>query len=117
MAYLIVNENTNLPIPSNIIEGVDILKNTERGLDGTLYVDFTNKKRTLEVSWGYLTKNGLDTILNAFPVERVIDLKYYNDTEEKGTARKFYADEISYTPRYINGELTYTDVVISLLEV
>lgn len=101
--------------PSDIKESVDILKNTERALDGTLYVDFTNRKKALEIYWCYLSKDNLKKVLDAFAVDKVLEVDYYNNTEE--AKNKFYVDEISYIPKYINEELVYTDIVISLLEV
>lgn len=55
-----------LPVPTSFREITEPNESNNTTLDGTLYTDFVNVKRTWEVNWAFLCKEDYDAIRAVF---------------------------------------------------
>ena len=98
--------------PSTISPSTTIKRNTERSLDGTLNVDIVYEKATVDIAWDFLDNNDFETILNLFPKDTTIQVSLFENT-----AREYYVESISYSPFYLNDELCWQNLQISITEI
>lgn len=58
--------------PSNVEVETEIIRNTERALDGTMCIDVVAKKLGLKISWDLLDNADYKKIKNQFPFEDTV---------------------------------------------
>ncbi len=109
-------DGATIPAPSDLAVGIMDISKAERNSAGTMVIDRIATKRKLEMSWKYLTKENLSTLLKAVaPVFFVVE---YLDPEDNLTKiGTFYAgDRKAGALDYRNGNIRYKDISVNLVE-
>jgi hypothetical protein len=113
---LIKVDGVDLPTPTDYQVGIQDLSKAERNAAGTMIIERIATKRKIEVSWSFLTKSQLNTILNQVsPVFfNVVFVDPMGNDNRSGT---FYCgDRICGMIDFQNGVPRYKDVKFSLIE-
>lgn len=97
--------------PSSISPSTTIKRNSERSLDGTLNVDIVYEKTTVDITWDFLSNSDFESLISLFPKDVTIQASLF----EKAS-KEFYVEEISYSPLYVNDELCWQNLSITLTE-
>jgi hypothetical protein len=98
-------------IPSNISMSYDIVKSTDRALDGTLYADVEQKKQRIKVLFDIVSQAQFETIQQQFNIYTGVSVQYLNNIQAK-----CLVDNIAFEPWLVNGDLCWRNVVVDLLE-
>ena len=101
MAFLEV-EGVAIKTPSSFDVGIQDVSAPDSGRDitGLMHKNLITQKRTISLSWSYLKKDELATILNAFEAKEYFDVTYHDPTNPNGQLTKtFYIGDRS-TPLY-----------------
>jgi hypothetical protein len=103
--------------PSAVLPEIDMLKNAERTLDGSLRVDFIEDKNKIKIVWNILSadigQKGLceyREIRKVFPQAKTLTIEYDGETSE------YIVDDISATPVFLSGKLHFSNVQITVVE-
>lgn len=108
--------------PTSIQPGVEIIKNTERALDGSLCCDVVAEKQSLEIVWDVLDGAAFEEVKNRFSPFTAVEVSYCFDEEGKDAAqiakanRTYLADEVSYLPYVMGGAVYWQSVTVKLVE-
>jgi hypothetical protein len=107
---------TDLPAPSDFNVGIQDISKADRNANGDMIIERIATKRKLELSWSYLTKSQLSTVLSA--VSPVLFTVIYPDPQTGATRTgTFYSgDRNCGMLRFINGVPEYKDVKFNLIE-
>jgi hypothetical protein len=115
MAFITV-AGVNLPAPSDFQVSIMDLSNALRTADGTMQIRRIATKRKLELSWTYLSKTDLQTILSAVSTVK-FSVTYTDPALNTTNTSYFYAgDRTSGMLDFKNGVPRYKDVKFSLIE-
>lgn len=115
MALIKIN-GVEIPTPSDLSVGIQDISKAERNANGTMIIERIATKRKLELSWKYLSKEGLSTILNLIsPVFFTVE---YIDPQDNGirTGTFYSGDRNCGMLSFINGIPKYKDVKFNLVE-
>ncbi|MBQ8749309.1 MAG: hypothetical protein IJZ29_02420 [Clostridia bacterium] len=110
LALLVINGVTNLP--SSLVPSYEITRNTERSLDGTLYVDLVYQKEALEINWDYLSDSDFQQLKSSVNPKEVVQISYLNND-----AKDYYVESIDATPFIIDDEIAWQAVQVKVVEV
>jgi hypothetical protein len=129
MGYLTikkVGESTeiNLPEPNLVNPGKEIIKSAERTIDGTMAVDVSAVKNKLDVIYSVLKQEDFKEILKLtditnFPEGLIIDYLGNMDKNQKEATedKKWYLDDIKYTPFFLGNEHKWQNVILTFIEI
>ena len=108
--------STDLPTPSDFSVGIQDLSKAERNAAGTMIIERIATKRKLELSWAYLSRADLATILNA--VSAVFFTVIYMDPQDNAnkTGTFYVGDRKAPMLDFRDGVPRYKDVGFSLIE-
>ena len=109
-------DNVQMPTPSSFNVGIQDLSKAERNARGTLIMERIATKRKLEFSWKYLTREDLQTLLNAVsPV--FFTVEYPDPVTNAVRSGTFYAGDRSMGALdYQNGQIRWVDVKFNVIE-
>jgi len=132
MSYLIVDgkhfdgvERTGItyPLPSQIIPGIDYIKNAERSLGGRLHIDIADSKQTIQIIFDYLeSEEEFYSVKAAFKTEEPcqdgagLNIRYLGEGKS-GLQGQFFVEDIIFNPLITDKGIKWRDVIISLLEI
>jgi hypothetical protein len=105
-----------MPAPSALNVGIMDISKAERNAAGSMVIERIATKRKLELTWGFLTKTELQTLLNA--VSPVFFSVTYHDPQT-GSERTgiFYCGDRNIEMIDIkNGEIRWRNVKFNLIE-
>lgn len=113
---LITIDGMAIPTPSNCSVGIQDLSKAERNALGTMIIERIATKRKLELSWAYLSRTDLATILNAVsPV--FFTVQYMDPQTNANKSGVFYCgDRKCDMLDFKNSVPRYKDVSFSLIE-
>lgn len=110
--------------PSDIIPGVEFIKNSERALSGKLHVDITANKQTLQIVFNILDRAEFEQILDIFKLENAdaidpegLRVTYFDLRSKSQKERRFFVDNTSFAPFIVNDDIKWRDIVIDLIEI
>ena len=66
--------------PTEITISPEILDKVERTVDGTMVVDIIAKKRKVDVSWEYLSKEDMTTIVNQIGKDKFLEISFHDNS-------------------------------------
>ena len=111
--------------PSQIIPGIELIKNIERALNGKLHVDITASKQKLQIIFDILGQEEFEQVLDIFKAENTDEIDpeglsvEYFDLRNSGvkTERKFFVESVSFMPYIVENDVKWRDIVVDLLEI
>ena len=116
----VFNDTGNRPIPSQIVPGIEYIKNAQRSLGGKLHVDVSDSKQTLQIIFDVLTQDEFVEVKEVFgtdrPEEEGIKVEYANVTIDDEDAR-YFVDDFTFNPMILDDGIRWKDVTVSLVEV
>ncbi|WFA10327.1 DUF6711 family protein [Tissierella sp. Yu-01] len=110
-------DGKEIPSPSDYLVSImDISTNAERNAAGDLVMDRVATKRKIELSWRFLPKDELSTLLKS--VSSVFfEVEYIDPQEGTFKSGTFYCgDRSAGALDYINGNIRYRDIKFNLIE-
>lgn len=110
-------EFVNKLAPSGITPSVEIIKNEERSLDGTMNVDVIGRKVRLEVTWDMLDAQTMKQLLDLEQAASVLNIGYYDPKTMGMKAIKAYVDGLEYSPYFEGENINWKDISLSLIEI
>jgi len=142
----IMHYGETYPCPSQILPGIEYVKNAERSLGGKLHVDISDSKQTLQVVFDMLNPTDFKKIKTIFEVESPdpdgLPVEYFANemTEEEAEESspesnpgpyeavdysdeptpipcKFFVQEFTYYPLVTENGILWRDVTVNLVEV
>jgi hypothetical protein len=113
---LITANGVNLPTPTDFQVGITDISKTDRNAAGTTIREVIATKRTLSLSWAYLSSTDMSTVLNA--VSGVsYSVTYYDPQTNGNRTGNFYTGDRSLGMMdFISGVPRYKDVKFDLIE-
>jgi len=103
--------------PSSFQIGITDLSKTERNANGGLIIEVIATKRTLELSYSYLSSTALSTILTAISAS-TFSVTYPDAQTGADRISTFYcSDKNAGAIDYQNNIMRYKDVKFNLIEV
>lgn len=103
--------------PSSISPSVEIIKNEERSLDGTMNIDVVGRKIQLKVTWDMLSEADMQQLLALEQSANVLSVEYY-DAKTSGLKKmNAYVNGIEYTPYFQGDVINWQNVSLSLVEI
>lgn len=121
-----MSEQTNIYIdgqalsvkPSSVQTSTEIIRNTERALDGTMCVDLVGEKAGLQIVWSLVTQAEYATLLSVFSRTNTLTVKTDGNLLGEGTEGKLcYVESIGGQPLFLEDKLFWQSVSVSLSEV
>ncbi len=112
-------------LPSGVSPVNELIKSADRSLDGTMNVDITGVKTSLEITFGFLSDSDFGLICEIFDLAEQAE-KYpdgliaeYFDIRDSGAKKSVtcFIDNMTYTPFIINDAIGWRDVKINLVEI
>jgi hypothetical protein len=115
MALIKIN-GAEIPAPSEYTIGIQDLSKAERNANGTMIIERVATKRKIELSWKYLDRASLSTILNAV-TDVFFTVEYIDPQDNVVRTGTFYCgDRKAGLIDFRNGIPRYKDVSFSLVE-
>lgn len=110
-------EFTGEMTPSSISPTVEIIKNEERSLDGTMNVDIVGRKIQLKVMWDLLNAEDMQQLLKLEQSTNILSVEYY-DAKASGLKKiNAYVNGVEYTPYFRDDSINWQNVSLSLVEI
>ena len=100
-------------VPSSVRQGDQVTRTAERSLNGSMHVDMSYRKATLEITWDGLEDAELDEVKNIFPNDGEISVELFGKTSSQA---KFYLDSLDYIPMFLGGQLYWRNVTAKLVQ-
>lgn len=113
---LIIIDGVEIPAPIDYQVGIQDISKAERNAKGEIIIERIATKRKIEMSWGILTKEEMEKLLNA--VNPVFFNVKYIDPQEGGTkSGTFYCgDRTSTGVAFIKGNMIYKNAKFNIIE-
>jgi len=104
--------------PSSVTPEVDVIRNIERALDGTVNIDVVAEKNSITFNWELITSLEYNSIKNSYKFDSVHKLNIPQNLNGVAvTDKEFYVDSVSGTPIILNGEFYFQDISVKFVEV
>ncbi len=100
-------------VPSSVRQGDQVTRTAERSLNGSMHVDLSYRKATLEITWDVLEDAELDEVRTVFPSAGEISVELFGKTSSQA---KFYLDSLDYIPMFLGGQLYWRNVTAKLVQ-
>ena len=104
--------------PSAVTPGIELIRNAERSLNGSMTVDVVGQKKNYELSWSLLSNDDFVSVCNYFPPSSVVqfyETSHDADGSEKRSSMYCIVDDLSYQP-VVYESLMWQNVVVKLAE-
>ncbi len=115
--------------PSSIQPNIEIIRNTERSLDGTMYIDVVAQKKSLEIVWDLVTAAEYQTIKTRCSLDALCSVKCVLKTDgsymdaftsaavSAETVYSMYVESVAATPVILENGLYFQSVKVKVVEV
>lgn len=103
--------------PSEIIPSVEIIKNEERSLNGTMNVDVVARKIKLTVSWNFLNGDSMKKLSVLEQSASVLEVQFFDAETAALKTIHAYVDGIDYTPFFDGKIIRWRDISLTLVEI
>lgn len=115
MAVITIN-GVEMPAPSDMQIGIMDLSKAERNANGTMIIERIATKRKIELSWNYLSRTQLSSVLNM--VNPVFFTVGYQDpmTGASRSGTFYVGDRSASVIDFIAGVPRYKDVKFNFIE-
>lgn len=108
---------TDLPTPSEYSVSINDLTKAERTANGTMTIDRVATKRKIELSWRYLSRNDLQTMLNLFNDVK-FQVTYMDPVTNANRTSYFYVGDRSVGMLdFVNSVPRYKEIKFNLIEI
>lgn len=118
MAIFFKINSKTIKAPTELTCSNEVLDKSERTMDGTMVVDIIGRKRKIEVSWKYLSKEAMG-LLSAETKNGTFVTIDYNDPETgKLTSIIARPQDLSCQPRYdwVKDKIMWASVSVAFVE-
>jgi hypothetical protein len=117
MIFFQINGRT-ITSPTDINYSYEELDKVERTIDGTMVIDEIGKKKKIEVSWNYLTKEDMTILNTEASASGFVTINYRNNTDGNITSMTAKAQDFSYSPGYdwVHDKVIWRSVSVSFVE-
>jgi len=113
------------PIPSQIIPGLEIIKNEERSMSGRMHVDIIDNKENLQIVFDVLSEPELRAVMQAFGIKTIspdgIAVEYFNTNLSNNLSnmvrRTMYVRDFTFDPLIVEDGIRWRNVTIQLAEI
>ncbi|MFW6001995.1 MAG: DUF6711 family protein [archaeon] len=106
-----------LPTPQSLEFGLQDITDSNRTVDGTMHIEQIARKQKLNCTWGYLTRQELQNLLNLID-EKTFYLRFENPETMEEVEKEFYKGNRTFSiHRFINGVPDYKEIKINFIEV
>ncbi len=121
----VINGEVYNLLPSSVSPANELLKSADRSLDGTMNVDITGVKTSLEITFSYLEDKDFQLVTDVFDLAEQAE-KYpdgitveYFDIKDSGAKKRIncFIDSVNFTPYILNDTIAWRDVKINLVEI
>jgi hypothetical protein len=115
LAFITAN-GVNLPTPTAFDVGVQDISNAQRNAQGTMIIERIATKRTLTLTYAYITASDLATVLNAVSGTS-FSVTYVDPVQNGNLTKTFYpGDRKMGMIDFQNGTARYQNVSFELIE-
>lgn len=90
----------NIAQPTEMDYSYEILDKTERTMNGTLVVDIIGKKRRLDVTWEYLSKEDMRLLAAVVQSTEFANISFNQPNSDALVSMMARAQDFTYTPQY-----------------
>ena len=117
-------------LPTAVLPKTEIIKTTERSLNGTMCIDITKIKKNLTVSFDVLSEDDFNFIRDFLSFEDIegldpngLAVTYFDsekvvvNTQEQSVTKQCFVDSVAYMPFIVEDNVKWRDVVIELVEI
>lgn len=117
MVFFKINNKT-ISSPKEISHSYEILDKTERTLNGTLVVDIIGKKKQIDVTWEYLSKEDMTILTEEVNTNTFQDIEYIDPETGEATTMVGRLKDFTYSPGYdwVNTKVRWNNVTVSFVE-
>ena len=115
MAVFFKINSKTIKAPTELTCSTEVL---ERTMDGTMVVDVIGRKRKVEVSWKYLTKEDMGLLTSETKSGSFVTIDYNDPETGKLTSMTARPQDLSCQPRYdwVKGKIMWASVSIAFVE-
>lgn len=112
-------------LPTSVSPAYELVKSADRSLDGTMNIDITGVKTSLEISFGYLDDKNFQFVADVFDLKNQAE-KYpdgitveYFDIKDSGAKKRIncFIDGFNFAPFILNDTIAWRDIKINLVEI
>lgn len=117
MIFFQINGRT-IASPKDISYSYENLDRIERTINGSMVVDVIGKKRKIDVSWDFLTKEDMITLSSEVSNNVFVAISYKNNITGETTSLSVIPRDFSYSPGYdwVNDKVIWKNIYISFEE-
>lgn len=121
----VINGEVYNILPASVSPAVELIKSADRSLNGTMNVDITGVKTSLEVTFGYLEDKNFQLVSEVFNLAEQaenypdgVEVEYF-DIKNSGAKKRItcFVDNMTFTPFILNDVIAWRDVKINLIEI
>lgn len=113
---LITANGVNLPTPTNLDIGIQDISNAQRNAQGTMVIERIATKKTITLSYAYLSATDLSTILQAI-APTFYNVTYLDPITNSNVTSSFYCgDRALGMIDFQNGVPRYQNLKFELIE-
>lgn len=115
MAFITVN-GVNLPTPTSCDIGIQDISKAQRNAQGTMIIERIATKRTITLTYAFISATDLSTVLNAVSPTSY-SCTYFDPMTNGNLTKTFYCgDRKLGMIDFINGVARYQNVTFDLIE-
>lgn len=115
--FLKINDKT-IKSPSEISHSYEVLDKAERTIDGTMVVDLIGRKRKVDVSWEYLSKEDMKILATETKTGTFVTVTFHDSITGALTTITARPKDLVYQPYYdwAKSKILWKSVAISFVE-
>ena len=104
-------------LPDMVMPSVEIVKNEERSINGTMNVDIVARKVKLEISWSFLDATNMAIVTTIAEKSSAFEVTYTDAKNSEDNTITAYVSNLSYTPYFVGDKINWKDVKLELNEI
>ena len=118
MAVFFKINSKTIKAPTELTCSNEVLDKSERTMDGTMVVDVIGRKRKVEVSWKYLTKEDMGLLTSETKSGSFVTIDYNDPETGNLTSMTARPQGLTCQPRYdwVKGKIMWASVSIAFVE-
>ena len=118
MAVFFKINSKSIKAPTELTCSNEVLDKSERTMDGTMVVDVIGRKRKVEVSWKYLSKEDMGLLTSETKSGSFVTIDYNGPETGNLTSMTARPQDLTCQPRYdwVKGTIMWASVSIAFVE-
>ena len=109
---------TKIAAPTEISISLESLDKVERTMDGTMVVDIIGEKRSVEVTWEYLSKEDMTKLSTAVKNSKFVNVSFHDKETGNLVTMEAHGEGLTYLPYFdwVKNKLLWKTVSIVFRE-